>query len=68
MLLTVGATLLVALVVPRLGGTSPYVVLTGSMLPKIPPGTLVVGLPVDPMSVAPGDVVTYQIRSGDPQS
>lgn len=66
-MLTVGATLLVALIVPRLAGATPYVVLTGSMQPKMPPGTLVVARPVDPMSIAPGDVVTYQIRSGDPQ-
>ena len=60
----VGATLLVALVVPRLAGATPYVVLTGSMQPKMPPGTLVVARPVDPMSIAPGDVVTYQIQLG----
>jgi signal peptidase len=65
-MLSVGAALLVALVVPRLAGATPYVIETGSMTPKMPPGTLVVVRPVDPADIAVGDVVTYQIRSGDP--
>ena len=61
-----GAILLVSLVIPRLGGATPYVVETGSMRPGMPPGTLVVVKPVAPEQIAAGDVVTYQIRSGDP--
>ncbi|WP_372727500.1 signal peptidase I [Nocardioides sp.] len=55
-----------AVVVPRLGGATPYTVLTGSMRPGMPPGTLVVVRPVDPAEIATGAVVTYQLTSGDP--
>jgi signal peptidase len=60
-------TICVAVVVPRLAGASPYTVLTGSMAPAYPPGTLVVVRPVEPEDVAVGDVVTYQLRSGRPE-
>lgn len=59
-LLAVGLTV----VVPRLGGATPYTVLTGSMAPHYPPGTLVVARPVDPADVRVGDVVTIQLESG----
>lgn len=64
----VGATAVVVatVLVPRLSGATPYVVLTGSMAPQLPPGTLVVVRPVDPADVRTGDVVTYQLRSGEP--
>lgn len=58
--------LALAVVVPRLAGATPYTVLTGSMAPELPPGTLVVVRPADPEDVAVGDVITYQLRSGDP--
>ncbi|GAA4099459.1 signal peptidase I [Nocardioides kongjuensis] len=54
-----------AVVVPRLAGATPYTVLTGSMRPDRPPGTLVVVRPVDPDDLAVGDVVTYQLESGE---
>lgn len=53
-----------AVLVPRLGGATPYTVLTGSMEPHLPPGTLVVARPVDPADVRVGDVVTVQLESG----
>ena len=59
-----GAALLAAVVVPRLSGATPYTVLTGSMRPDLPPGTLVVVRPVDPGSLRIGDVITYQRESG----
>lgn len=65
-ILTVGALLLVCLVIPRLGGATPYTILTGSMQPKMPPGTLVVSKPVDPQDITTGMVVTYQLKSGEP--
>jgi signal peptidase len=65
-MLTIGAVLLVAFVVPRLAGGTTYVVETGSMRPGLPPGTLVVVKPADPTDIAAGDVITYQLRSGDP--
>lgn len=58
--------LAVVVVIPKLGGATAYTVLTGSMRPSMPPGTLVVVKPVKPEQIAVGDVVTYQIRSGDP--
>lgn len=65
----VGACVLaisVAVLIPRIGGATPYTVLTGSMTPKLPPGTLVVVKPVSAASISVGDVVTYQIESGKP--
>lgn len=63
-MLGVGAILLVALIVPRLAGATPYVIETGSMDPTLPPGTLVVVRPVPVGDIGPGDIVTYQIASG----
>ncbi|WP_175477238.1 signal peptidase I [Ruania alba] len=56
-----------ALVIPRLGGGVPLTVLTNSMSPAAPPGTLIVVFPVDVDEIAVGDVITYQIRSGEPE-
>lgn len=55
---------LVAVLVPRLTGSTPYTVLTGSMSPTYPPGTLVVVRPVDTDDLAVGDVITFQRTSG----
>ena len=65
-MLSIGALLLVTFVVPRFAGATTYVVETGSMRPKLPPGTLVAVRPVDPAAISAGDVITYQIKSGDP--
>ncbi|WP_311210657.1 MULTISPECIES: signal peptidase I [unclassified Aeromicrobium] len=65
-ILAVGASLAVAVVVPRLAGATPYTVLTGSMRPELPPGTLVVVRPVDMDDISVGDTITYQLRSGEP--
>ena len=61
------AAITLAVLLPRLGGATPYTILTGSMQPKYPPGTLVVAKPVDPTRLRVGDVVTYQIASGEPE-
>lgn len=58
--------LLAAVVLPRVAGAQPYVVLTGSMTPTYPPGTLVVVRPTEPAAVRVGDVITFQLRSGEP--
>jgi signal peptidase I len=55
-----------AVVVPRLGGATSYAVLTGSMRPAMPPGTLVVVRPVDPADIDVGSVITFQPREDDP--
>jgi len=52
--------------IPVLGGGQAYTILTGSMRPTMPPGTLVVVRPTAPENIRTGDVLTYQIRSGDP--
>ena len=65
-MLTIGATLVVALIVPRLAGATPYVIETGSMKPGMPPGTFLVVRPTPVAEIAAGDVMTYQIESGDP--
>lgn len=55
-----------AVVVPRLAGATPYAVLSGSMSPAYPVGTLVVVRPVPAGEIGVGDVITYQLRSGEP--
>jgi len=52
------------IVVPRVTGATPYTILTGSMAPTMPPGTLVVTRKTDFDSIEVGDVVTYQLVSG----
>jgi signal peptidase I len=51
-------------VLPKLVGGASMTVLTGSMSPTIPAGSVVVVKPVDPAEVRPGDVITYQPRPG----
>lgn len=55
-----------AVLVPRLTGSTPMTVLTGSMSPSYPPGTLVVVRPGPADDIAIGDAITYQLRSGEP--
>lgn len=57
----------VLVVIPKATGAVPLSVLTASMEPTLPPGTLVVVRPVDTDEVHIGDVVTYQIASGRPE-
>ncbi|OZC47095.1 signal peptidase I [Rhodococcus sp. WWJCD1] len=58
--------LAVTVVIPRVTGSTPYTILTNSMKPTYPPGSLVVVKPVDAVELAVGTAVTYQIRSGEP--
>lgn len=57
---------LVAVIVPRVAGATPLTILTGSMQPSLPPGTLIVVKPEPVTHIAIGDVLTYQIRPGRP--
>lgn len=67
LVIVVGVALLLAVVaVPRLAGATPYSVTTGSMRPDYAPGTLVVVKPVEADRVVVGDVITYQLESGEP--
>lgn len=59
-------TLGALVVVPRLTGSTTYTVLTGSMEPKYPPGTLIVVRPTAGEDLNAGDVVTFQPESGNP--
>lgn len=65
-ILAVTAILAIAVAVPRIAGATPYVILTGSMRPELPPGTLVVVKPVAPEKLGVGSVITYQLESGKP--
>lgn len=61
-----GAALILGVLVPRLTGATPYAVTTASMEPALGVGALAVVRSVDAATVATGDVITYQLRSGDP--
>ncbi|MDP3967963.1 MAG: signal peptidase I [Nocardioides sp.] len=65
-ILLAGAALVVSVLIPRVAGATPYTVLTGSMEPGMAPGTLVVVRPVAAPDIGSGDVITYQLRSGEP--
>lgn len=57
---------LLTVALPMALGLTTYTVLTGSMVPALQPGHLigVKQIPIEDVEI--GDVVTYQIRSGDP--
>ncbi|WP_426519152.1 signal peptidase I [Diaminobutyricibacter sp. McL0618] len=57
---------LLVIVVPKVAGATPLTILTTSMEPRLPPGTLIVVKPMPIDQITVGDVMTYQIRSGDP--
>ncbi|MFC7446750.1 signal peptidase I [Rhodococcus daqingensis] len=67
LLLVVLAILALTIVIPRLTGSTPYTVLTGSMRPTYPPGTLIVVKPEDPAALVAGDAITFQKESGNPE-
>lgn len=52
------------IVLPALVGGMPLSVLTGSMRPHLPPGTLVVTKPTPVEEIGVGDVITFQLDSG----
>jgi signal peptidase len=62
----VAALAVVLIVIPKVTGSVPLSVLTQSMEPSLPPGTLLVVRPVPVDDIRVGDVVTYQIASGQP--
>ncbi len=65
-LLTVLSLVTVMVVVPQLFGSGSYTVLTGSMRPTMPPGSLIVTKEANPEELRIGEAITYQIRSGEP--
>ena len=54
------------IVIPALTGGTALTVLTQSMEPTLPPGTLIIIRPTALEDIKIGDVVTYQITSGQP--
>lgn len=54
--------------VPRLIGAEPYTVVSSSMEPAIPVGSIVVAQEVSEGQVQFDDIVTYQLESGEPQT
>jgi signal peptidase len=67
LLLSIAALLIAMIGIPRVTGSTPYTVLTGSMRPGMPPGSLVVTKPLEAGKLKVGDAITYQIRSGEPE-
>lgn len=57
---------ILAIGVPFVLGAQSYTVLTGSMNPGMPPGSLVAARPTDFASIRIGDVITYQLEPGEP--
>ena len=57
---------LALIVVPRVAGGVPLTVLSGSMRPTVPEGSVVIVREVDAADLQIGDVITFQLRSGDP--
>lgn len=53
-----------ALVVPWVSGSTAYTILTRSMEPALPPGTMIIVTPTEASDLRIGDAVTYQIESG----
>jgi signal peptidase len=56
---------LVTIIIPRASGATALTVLTGSMEPKLPPGTLLVVKPKPIEDIQIGDVVTYEPNAND---
>ncbi|MGL4305274.1 MAG: signal peptidase I [Mycobacteriaceae bacterium] len=56
-----------AVIVPRVTGSTPYTVLTSSMEPTYPPGTLIIVRETDPDDLSISDPITYQLESGKPE-
>lgn len=63
--LIVGVGVLV-IAIPAATGSVPLTVLTRSMEPAYPPGTLVIVRPVDTAEISLGDAITYQLEPGNP--
>lgn len=63
-LVVIAALLAIAFAGVRIAGLTPYAVLTGSMEPELPVGSLVYVRGVDPNDVKPGDAITFELESG----
>lgn len=63
LLLLIGA---LVVLIPAISGATPMTILTQSMEPTYPAGTLIIVKPIEADSIAIGDPLTYQIESGKP--
>src|SRR4051794_38499467 len=63
-LAVVAFAIAVLVVLPRATHGTALTVLTGSMTPEIPVGSIVVDRPVDPGTLHVGDIATYQKEPG----
>lgn len=63
--LAVLGSLVVLVALPRATSGGALTVLTGSMTPQIPVGSVVLVRPVDPRTLRAGDVATYQATPGE---
>jgi signal peptidase len=66
LLILVAALAVLVVGLPAFVGGMPLTVLTNSMAPQLPPGTLIVIRPTPIDDIRVGQVLTYQIRSGRP--
>lgn len=64
LVLVVLVVLVAAFAAPRLVGYTPYAVLSGSMEPQFPVGSIIYVQPVDAQTIQPGDAVTFTRASG----
>jgi len=65
-LVLVAALAALVIVIPAVFGATALTVLTSSMAPDYPPGSLIVTKPTPVDDIRVGDVITYQIESGKP--
>lgn len=63
-----GLAIVVSVLIPRLIGAESFTVVSGSMEPAIPTGSIVVARPIGAEDVRFNDVITYQLESGKPQT
>ncbi|CAM2975682.1 signal peptidase I [Williamsia muralis] len=64
LLLGMLALLVLVILVPAIAGAERFTVLTGSMKPTYPPGTLIVVKPVEAKELRIGLPITYQLQTG----
>lgn len=64
LLLAMLAVLVVTILIPAVAGAERFTVLTGSMRPTYPPGSLIVVKPVEKEELRIGLPITYQLETG----
>jgi signal peptidase I len=58
------ALVAVLMVIPRVTGSVPLTVLSGSMTPTVPVGAVILVKQVDTATLTPGDIITFQVAPG----